>query len=256
MLGREHYYHKTLRKIVVAFGSIFNDIRIIRTNKDDEEIGRSLVPISYGPKEKYITRLTSDPTLTKSIETYVPRISFEMTGLNYDSSRKQVTVLNNFGYGAAGASSQFVPIPYNFDFSVSIFVRNIEDGTQIIEQILPFFTPDYTLTVDLMPLMNRTYDIPVLLNSVNTSVDYEGDFYTTRLIIWDLTFTVRGFIWPSTSTSVGLIEQANTNIKVEGGTPVTNNKVVEIITQPDPLNATPNTTFGFTDTITELQFTK
>jgi hypothetical protein len=111
-------------------------------------------------------------------------------------------------------SGQYAPVPYNFEFDLSIFVRNQEDGTQILEQILPFFTPDFTVTVDLVPKVGRKYDMPVTLNSVTSEIDYEGDFSTTRLIIWTLNFTVKGYIFPSVN-SVGLIEQANTNIYID-----------------------------------------
>ena len=184
------------------------------------------VPLSYGAKEKYITRITSDPSLNKSVQTVVPRISFELTGMSYDVSRKQQTLLQNFAQNSSGGlNTQYAPVPYDFNFSLSIYVRNTEDGTQILEQILPFFTPDYTVTVDFVPTMDQKYDLPVILNSVNTTTDYEGDMLTTRLILWDLDFTVKGWIWPPVKTPNGLIGayssvsgrygQANTNIYID-----------------------------------------
>lgn len=214
MLGNDPFYNRTIRKIVVAFGTIFNDIIVVRQlNGDGVKKERFKVPLSYGPKEKYITRLTSDPDLLKSILTMVPRISFNLEGLTYDSNRKQVSTLQNFSVDANGVmNKQYVPIPYNFDFSLSIYVRNIEDGTQILEQILPFFTPDFTVTVDFISTMNQKYDLPIILNSVTSSVEYEGDFSTTRLVIWDLNFTVKGFIWPIVKTSnEGLIGASYTD---------------------------------------------
>lgn len=213
MLGNNHYYNRTIRKIVVAFGTLFNDLVLVRYNKAGTvEYERTRVPLSYGAKEKYITRLTTDPTLTKSINTYVPRMSFDLVGLEYDSARKFNTINRNFGQQADGSvSASYAPIPYNFNFELAIYVRNTEDGTQILEQILPFFTPDFTITVDLLPKVGRKYDIPVILDSVTPQVDYEGDMSTTRLIIWNLSFTVKGYIFPAVST-VGMIEQANTGI--------------------------------------------
>ena len=216
MLNNPHFYNRTIRKIVVAFGSMFNDIQLVRYSKDGltaHDITK--VPLSYGAKEKYITRINSDPTLTKSIATTVPRMSFDLTGMTYDTSRKQQSTLQNFAFGAAKMKTQYVPVPYNFDFSLSIYVRNTEDGTQILEQILPFFTPDFTVTVDFIKEMDQVYDMPVMLNSVTPEVDYEGDFMNTRLIIWNLTFTARAYIWPpvnSPTGNKGLIEQANVNI--------------------------------------------
>lgn len=217
MLGKQYFYNRTIRKIVVAFGTLFNDIVVTRQNlAGTVNYEQFKVPLSYGPKEKYITRFQSDPNLIKSMNTVVPRISFEMTGLNYDPSRKQASTIKNFAVNNGVVSSQYAPIPYNFDFTVSIYVRNIEDGTQIVEQILPFFTPDFTVTVDLIEGMNQKYDIPVMLESVTPNIDYEGDMSTTRLNIWDLTFTVKGFIFPPVAVgSDKLIKQANTNIYID-----------------------------------------
>lgn len=217
MLGHRHFYNRTIRKIVVAFGSLFNDLEIVRYSKDGlKEYERIRVPISYGPKEKYVTRLASDPTLTKSINVSLPRISFNMEGLTYDPSRKQSILTRNYAAPASGSgvNTQYAPMPYNFDFSLSIYVRNTEDGTQLIEQILPFFQPDFTVTVDLMPGMDQKYDMPIILNSASPDIDYEGDMITTRMIIWTLTFTVKSFIFPPmiTNNQSGLIKSANTNV--------------------------------------------
>jgi hypothetical protein len=173
------------------------------------------VPLSYGAKEKYLTRLTSDPNLTKSIATVVPRISFEMVSMTYDTSRKLNTLTQNFAANTSTAiKTQYRPIPYNFDFNLSIYVRNTEDGTQILEQILPFFTPDFTVTVNFIPEMNQKYDMPIVLNSVQSTVDYEGDMMSTRLIMWDLQFTAKSYIWPPVKSGK-YIRQANTNIYIE-----------------------------------------
>jgi hypothetical protein len=220
MLGKSHYYNRTIRKMVVAFGTLFNDIQIIRKSLNQQTNYETLkVPISYGPKEKYVTRLASDPNLIKSIGTVVPRISFDMTGLAYDPSRKQSSTIKNYAMNSSGTvNSQYAPIPYNFDFSLSIYVRNTEDGTQIIEQILPFFTPDFTISVDLIEGMDQKYDIPIILESVSPNIDYEGDMSTTRLIIWDLTFTVKGFIFPALNVGGDkIIKRANTNMYIESG---------------------------------------
>lgn len=207
MLGNVFFTHRTIRKVVVAFGSLFNDIQVVRFNKNRTKFHTTNVPLVYAPKEKYITRLFSDPDLTKSVALTLPKMSFNLDAISYDSARKQITTLNNFQYSTEeGLKTQFAPVPYNFDFTLSVYVRNTEDGTQIIEQILPFFTPDFSVVVDFNPEMNRTYSMPVVLNSVTTEVDYEGDMSTTRLIIWDLTFTAKGYIYPPVkSGNQGLI---------------------------------------------------
>ena len=216
MLGNAPFYNRTIRKIVVAFGTVFNDIYLVRYTKDGLTAKETIkVPLNWGAKEKYVTRLTSDPTLTKSIATTLPRISFDMTGMSYDSSRKLPSTMRNFSANTATSiKSQFVSVPYNFDFSLSIYVRNTEDGTQILEQILPFFTPDFSVTVDFIPSMEPKYDMPIILNSVSNEVDYEGDMMATRMIIWNLEFTAKGHIWPPVKTGK-VITSANTNIFIE-----------------------------------------
>ena len=265
MLGNAHFYNRTIRKVVVAFGTLFNDILLIRYDKNNNSQMQMRVPLSYGPKEKYITRITSDPTLNKSIATLVPRMSFNLDGLSYDVSRKQVTTLQSFNNTGTGIKTQYVPIPYDFEFSFSIYVRNTEDGTQILEQILPFFTPDFTVTVDFINTMGKKYDMPIILKSVTSSVDYEGDMSTTRLIIWDLTFTAKGYIWPpvksdSANSLIGMYSAVG-GANNTGGygaaivnvyqDPAMNVKNATIQVQSDPLGAEPDDEFGFSETITE-----
>lgn len=269
MLNNTHFYNRTIRKVVVAFGTLFNDIELIRFMKDGTPKERMVVPLTYGAKEKYLTRITSDPTLTKSIATLVPRMSFNLDGLEYDSSRKQISTLQNFaGTSASGFKSQYSPIPYNFDFSFSIYVRNTEDGTQILEQILPFFTPDFTVTVDFIDTMGQKYDMPIILNSVVSNVDYEGDMMTTRLVMWDLQFTAKGFIWPAAKT-IGIIGGYNAASNTHGGVIInthiigtnennaantsgegaeTYGLISSILTQADPIDATPDEEYGFSET--------
>jgi len=216
MLNNDHFYNRTIRKIVVAFGTIFNDIFIVRYTADGLHAKETFkVPLTWGAKEKYLVRLTSDPTLTKSIATSVPRISFDMTGMSYDSSRKLPSTMRNFAAkDSTSIKAQYVPVPYNFDFSLSIYVRNTEDGTQILEQILPFFTPDFSVTVDFIPNMEPKYDMPIILNSVSNEVDYEGELMNTRLIIWNLEFTAKGHIWPAVKSGK-IIRQANTSMFID-----------------------------------------
>lgn len=224
-LGNSYFYNRTIRKMVVAFGSLFNQINIVRKSANQAtKYEHFKVPLIYGPKERFLTQITSDPTLTKTIGVSVPRISFEMSGMTYDSNRKRMSKMQNVAPRTGsnittGVTTQYSPVPYDFEFTMSIYVRNTEDGTQIIEQILPFFTPDYTITTNLIPEMTQKYDIPVILNSVNTTTDYEGALQdgTTRLIIWDLTFTVKGYMFPAVKNSE-IIRIANTSLFVESTT--------------------------------------
>lgn len=250
MLGNAHFYNRSIRKTIVSFGTLFNDIELVRFDTEDNPKERFKVPLSYGPKEKYITRVTSDPTLTKSVLSVVPRIAFNLDSITYDPNRKQITTTRNFAYGTSGVNAQYAPVPFDFIFSLSIFVRNTEDGTQILEQILPFFTPDYTMTVDYISDMTQHYDTPVILDSVNSNMEYEGDMSTTRTITWDLAFTVKSFIWPPVK-NLGdkLIKRANTNITT---TNTANSvPVVKMWSEINPFTATPDDQYGFLDYIVE-----
>jgi hypothetical protein len=195
-------YHKIIRKMVVGFGDLFNDIDLIRYNPDGTEAQRQKVPLAYAPKERYVMRLQGDPDLDKKVQITLPRMSFEMTGLRYDSSRKGITNIKNYAPSANPNTilTQYNPVPYDFDFSLYIYVRNIEDGTQIIERILPFFTPDYTIRLNLIPEMGIIKEVPITLKDTSYDIDYEGGRDNpTRTIIWTLTFTVKGFVFGPTS---------------------------------------------------------
>lgn len=212
-----HFYHRITRKIVVAFGSLFNELQLVRYNKaGTTELERMLVPIVYAQKEKFYNRIKGDPNLTKSIQVTLPRISFEISGIDYDPTRKQNSLIRNTNLATATSTTQktqYMNVPYNYKFSLSIYVRNIEDGWQIVEQILPIFNPDYTLTLDLVSTMGIKKDIPIILNTVQYSVDSESshDDDTTRIVIFDLTFTVKAMLFGPISDSK-IITKANTNI--------------------------------------------
>ena len=217
MLGNAQFYHRTIRKMVVVFGTLFNDLEIVRYTQAGVPKEKWKVPLTYSPKERFLTAITSDPNLVKSINTVVPRMSFNLDSLEYDVNRKQVSTLRNFAkQDDTSVSTQFVPIPYNFQFSLSIYVRNTEDGTQILEQILPFFTPDFNVTVDFIPEMDQKYNVPIILDSVASTVEYEGGMSdgTTRLILWDLTFTAKSYIWPPVKSGK-YIKTANTNTFID-----------------------------------------
>ena len=200
-----HFYHRLIRKYVVIFGTLMNNLYLTRFTQQGAQKETMKVPLVYGPKEKWLTRLKSDPTITKSIMVSVPRMSFEIVGITYDAERKQQTSLKLQGPSVGGSSvkSLYTAAPYNIDFSLSLYVRNIEDGTQIAEQILPYFQPDFVVSATLIPEMQLKKDIPVLLNGVNQTIDYEGGLDTTRLVIWQFDFTMKGYFFgPSANTGV------------------------------------------------------
>lgn len=192
-----YFYHQTTRKMVVAFGTLFNDIEVRRTDAGGNVIELIKVPLAYGPKQKFLTRISADPNLNPQVALTVPRMGFELTSLNYDAQRKLNTIGKTSRTGTTGLKTQYNPVPYNFEFSLFIYVKNAEDGTQILEQILPFFTPDFTVTMNLIPSMGVVKDIPIVLNSVTSEDSYEGDFATRRSIIWTLTFQMKGYFYPN-----------------------------------------------------------
>jgi len=192
-----HFYHQTSRKMVVAFGTLFNALEVQRTDSSDDVTEVLKVPLSYGPKEKMLTRISADPNLNPKVALTVPRMGFELTSLTYDNARKLNTMSRNVKRGTTGLKKQFNPVPYNWEFSLFIFVKNAEDGTQILEQILPFFTPEFTISLTLISSMGITHDIPLVLNSVTSEDTYEGDFASRRSIIWTLSFTMKGYLYPN-----------------------------------------------------------
>jgi hypothetical protein len=205
-------YNRIIRKLVVGFGNLFNDITLVRYNPNQTEAQRMIVPIAYAAKELYVQRLEGDANLDKKVQMTLPRMSFEMNGLTYDTTRKQNTNFKAFAQTTNGVVSQYNPVPYNFDFNLYVYVRNIEDGTQIIEHILPYFTPDYTIKLNLVPEMGMVKEIPVVLNNVTQEITYEGPRDSDpRMIIWTLNFTVKGYVFGQISTA-GLIQTSITNI--------------------------------------------
>ena len=200
-----YFYHQTSRKMVVAFGTLFNTIEVRRTNSSDEVTEVVKIPLSYGPKDKMLARITSDPNLSSSVALTVPRMGFELTSMTYDGARKLNTIGRNVAKGTTGLKKQYNPVPYNYDFSLFIFVKNAEDGTQILEQILPFFTPEFTITMTLISGMDIKMDIPLVLTSVSSEDTYDGDFATRRSIIWTLNFSMKGYLYPNIEDNAKVI---------------------------------------------------
>lgn len=206
MLNSSHFYHRIVRKLVVAFGTMFNNLQLVRYNRAGTiEVERVTVPLTYAGKEKFYARITQDPNLNKEIMMTLPRMSFELTGITYDPLRKISTQVSNFGTTSGGTVGRVKATPYNFEFTLNIYVRNTEDGTQIVEQILPYFSPDYTVTVDLVGLNGLKVDVPIILNNVTYQVDGDtGVRDELRVITWTLTFTAKGYLY-------GLVNANNNN---------------------------------------------
>jgi hypothetical protein len=198
MLGTT-YYHETIRKYVAIFGTLFNDINIQRRNSAGVITEQIKVPISYEAKDKLILRMRAVQA-DEGVSTTLPRMGFSLTGITYDGTRKLNTLGQTYAANtAAGTSSlmkQYNPVPYNFDFTLSAMVDNSEDGAQIFEQIVPFFTPEFTVSVNLVDAMNIKPDISIILNGVSLEDSYEGELSLKREIIWTLTFQIKGYIYP------------------------------------------------------------
>jgi hypothetical protein len=197
----ETFFHNTIRKYVALFGTLFNGIYINRVDSNDETIQSLKVPLTYGPKEKMLARLYGDPELNRAPAIVLPIISFEMGALTYDGSRK-ATTRGKFYSVADSAKSrklyQYNPVPYNIDFTVSILAKNQADATRIVEQILPYFTPEFTLSATLIPELGVVQDVPVVLTGVSQEDVYEGDFDGRRTITWTLQFTLKGYLYGPT----------------------------------------------------------
>ena len=209
-----YFYHQTSRKMVVAFGSLFNNIEVRRTDSSDAVTEVIKIPLSYGPKDKMLVRISQDPSLNPNVALTVPRMGFELTAMTYDGARKLNTMGRNVKKGTTGLKKQYNPVPYNWDFSLYVFVKNAEDGTQILEQILPFFTPDFTVTMTLVSGMTVKMDIPLVLNSVTSEDSYEGDFATRRSIIWTLSFLMKGFLYPSVTDNAKVITSSTVDTHI------------------------------------------
>jgi hypothetical protein len=210
------WYFSTIRKYVILFGTLFNDIRITREDKNGNVVDLLKVPLSYAPKEKMLARFENDPDIDRPFATLLPRMSFEQISMEYDGSRKLPTVGKIVVKDPTNPNKlkyQYNPVPYNLKFRLYVYVKNAEDGTKIIEQILPFFTPEWTVTVRLIQEMNVTMDIPVILDDIGIEDSYNGNFQDRRALIWTLEFTVKGYIYgPIKKTAI--IKFANTNFYI------------------------------------------
>lgn len=217
MLNHGHFYHGTVRNSIIVFGKLFNSIYIKRDNSDGTPNQLVKVPITYGPKEKWLVRTEMDPELNRPVEIVLPRMTFEITDFQYDTSRK-LHSLNKLVVQDPLTNTkrreQFVPIPYNLSVQLYVLSKTQEDALQIVEQILPFFTPHYNVTVNLDPDMGYSFDVPTVLNSVSLTDDYDGQFETKRTVIYTLTFTMKTQMFGPVQNS-NVITTVNANIQNE-----------------------------------------
>ncbi len=207
MLGT-YFYHEIIRKTVIAFGTLFNDIYIRHEDAAGNDISEMKVPVSYGPRQKFLARIQQQPELNKATQIDLPRMSFEISSINYDSSRKSGITQTFKAKDGEKMKKVFMPVPYNLGFELNILTKLQDDGLQILEQILPFFQPGFTLSVDLVKSIGEKRDIPMVLQSITQQDDYEGDFATRRALIYTLQFTAKTFMFgPIADTPEGLIRK-------------------------------------------------
>jgi len=206
MIG-QYFYNQSTRNVVVAFGTLFNNIQLTKKDGSGNVIQTMKVPLAYGPKQKWLARLTEDPNLSKKVAVTLPRIGFEISGISYDSSRKQNKVIKvkkvADGADKEQVKSGFMPVPYNVEFELFIMSKSSDDALQIVEQILPYFQPEYTVTLRESPDLDIIRDVPIVLNSISYEDDYEGDFTSRRSVIYTLSFTAKYYLYgPVTSQNV------------------------------------------------------
>ena len=207
MLG-QYYYHEILRKTIISFGTIFNDIHIRHRDGAGKETSDMRVPLAYGPMQKFLARLEQQPDLNRAVQITLPRMSFETTNIAYDATRKAGITQTFKATDGNNLRKVFMPVPYNLGFELNILVKLNDDALQIVEQILPYFQPSFNVTVDLVDVIGEKRDIPIVLDNISFQDDYEGDFATRRALIYTLNFTAKTYLFgPVSDSSEGLIKK-------------------------------------------------
>lgn len=208
----EYFYNEILRKTIISFGTLFNDISIKHVDSSDNVTNVIKVPLAYGPTQKFLARLDQSPDLNKSTSITLPRMSFEFTGLVYDPSRKVTTTQQFYVKDSTDGTEtkkSYMPVPYNMQFELSIMAKLNDDMLQIVEQILPYFQPAYNLTVELIDSIKEKKDIPIVLENITMQDDYEGDFTSRRVLLYTLRFTAKTYLFgPVSSASKDIIKKA------------------------------------------------
>lgn len=224
------YYHGILRKYVIMFGNMFNDIDVVRYNNAGTAVQTIRVPIAYGPREKFLARLRADPNLDRDVAIQLPRLAFEMTNVTYAPERGLNKLQRNVGIRTGDNDtlrSVRTPTPYDIDFTLHGMFANQEDAVQVVEQILPFFRPEWTHTLTLVPEVGDKYDVPTLLKDMTIEDTYEADFQTRRAILYTFNFTVKGYLFGPT-TNKGVIKRTIIDLSANSVVGVPNNVRLDI----------------------------
>ena len=246
MLGT-YYYHEIIRKTIISFGTVFNQIGIRHS-----DTGEMQVPLSYGPAQKFLARLEQQADLNKSVQITLPRMSFEMNTIAYDPTRKAGVTQTFKTSDGTNLKKVYMPVPYNIGFELIIFKKLNEAALQIVEQILPYFQPSFNLTVDLISSIGEKRDIPVILDNISFQDDYEGDFSTRRALIYTLNFTAKTYLFgPIAATTDGLIRKVQADIYGSTDTK-TAKREMRYTATPVPADAGPGDDFGFSENWQDL----
>ena len=219
MLGN-YFYNETIRKTVIAFGTLFNNIKIKRFAADGNAINQIKVPVAYGPMQRFLARIEQQANFDDNIAITLPRISFEITSYAYDPSRKSSPITKFTGKGSDKTKHKkiFLPVPYEIGFRLSFATKQQDDALQIIEQILPHFQPSFNVTVNMLEGVEEKRDVPFTLANVSFVDEYEGDFSTRRFIQYDLDFVAKTYFYSEIPTDEsGVIKKVqidySTNIR-------------------------------------------
>jgi hypothetical protein len=247
----EYFYHEILRRTVISFGSLFNNISIKHTDNSGNVVSVIKVPFAYGPTQKFLARLEQSPNLNKPVQMTLPRMSFELVGLSYDPTRKATTTqtfLTSSSSNKTQEKKAYLPVPYNLDFELSIMTKLNDDMLQIVEQIIPYFQPAYTISIDLVKEIGEKRDIPVVLNNISMSDDYEGDFSTRRALIYTLRFTAKTYLFgPISTASSDVVKKVSIGL-ISGDSTKTPTREVVYTVEP---RATKNYTGTITTTLSK-----
>ena len=246
----DHFYHETIKRSVSVFGTLFNNISVKRS---DGTLMK--VPLAYGPRAKWIARLQQVDLSSTRTALSLPRMGFELTSIEYDSARKltkRTQLKKALASNPNNMQYQYSPAPYNLGFDLSVLVKNTDDGLQIIEQIMPYFTPDYTVTINTVPDMGDKRDIPITLTGLTQTDEYEGDFTTRQVLRYDLSFVMKNYIYgPVRDSDIIRTVKARTYIETGSGeisSTDTSGRVVEQVVTPVPSDADPDSTFTYNET--------
>jgi hypothetical protein len=209
----EYFYNEIFRKTIIGFGTLFNEITVKHTDGSDNDVSVIKVPLAYGPTQKFLARLEQVSDLNKPVQMSLPRMSFEFVGLNYDSGRKSSTTqtfITRLESDKKEVRKSYLPVPYNMEFELSIMTKLNDDMLQIIEQILPYFQPSYTLTIDLIENIGEKRDIPIVLEGISMSDNYEGDYTTRRSLVYTLRFIAKTYLFgPISDPSKDIIKKVS-----------------------------------------------